>query len=88
MRIPVAVAGALFALSAAAALTPASAAPVMPNMSHASAADMTKVHWTGYWHKHRWGGGFGYCRAWRHECADRWGWGTWQFRRCLRRHGC
>jgi len=30
----------------------------------------------------------GRCRAWRHECADRWGWGTWRFRRCLIRHGC
>ncbi|MDX2289814.1 MAG: hypothetical protein NW217_13455 [Hyphomicrobiaceae bacterium] len=28
------------------------------------------------------------CRIWRHECADRWGWGGWRFRRCLRNHGC
>lgn len=31
---------------------------------------------------------FGGCRAWRHECARRWGWGGWRFRRCLARHGC
>jgi hypothetical protein len=31
---------------------------------------------------------YGYCRAWRHECAERWGWGGWGFRRCLARHGC
>jgi hypothetical protein len=28
------------------------------------------------------------CRAWRHRCAERWGWGGWEYRRCLRRHGC
>jgi hypothetical protein len=28
------------------------------------------------------------CRAWRHECAERQGWGTERFRRCLARHGC
>lgn len=28
------------------------------------------------------------CHAWRRECADRWGWGGWRFRRCLDRHGC
>jgi len=34
------------------------------------------------------GGHWGHCRAWRHRCAARWGWGGWEFRRCLRRHGC
>ncbi len=29
-----------------------------------------------------------YCVRWRHECAHRWGWGTWRFRRCLTGHGC
>jgi hypothetical protein len=28
------------------------------------------------------------CRAWRRECASRWGWGGSRFRRCLARHGC
>ena len=28
------------------------------------------------------------CRAWRHECAERQGWGNEHFRRCLARHGC
>ena len=28
------------------------------------------------------------CRGWRRECASRWGWGGWRFRRCLARHGC
>jgi hypothetical protein len=28
------------------------------------------------------------CWFWRNECASRWGWGGWRFRRCLIRHGC
>jgi hypothetical protein len=28
------------------------------------------------------------CRTWRHECAERQGWGTERFHRCLARHGC
>lgn len=32
--------------------------------------------------------GWGRCRAWRRECADRWGWGGPRFRRCMWRHGC
>ena len=28
------------------------------------------------------------CRGWRRECAARWGWGGWRFRRCMARHGC
>ena len=31
---------------------------------------------------------YGYCRSWRHECAARWGWGTWRYRRCLSIRGC
>ncbi|MET0192004.1 MAG: glycosyl hydrolase family 5 [Hyphomicrobiaceae bacterium] len=29
-----------------------------------------------------------YCRRWRHECAERWGWRTPRYFRCLARHGC
>jgi hypothetical protein len=28
------------------------------------------------------------CWYWRNECAARWGWGNWRFRRCLANHGC
>jgi hypothetical protein len=28
------------------------------------------------------------CEHRRHECAERWGWGTWRFRRCVRLHRC
>ena len=33
----------------------------------------------------RWGGR---CRFVRHECADRFGWRTWRFDRCLDYRGC
>lgn len=29
-----------------------------------------------------------YCRRWRHECARRWGFGGWRYRRCLTIRGC
>lgn len=28
------------------------------------------------------------CRAWNRICANRWGWGTWRYRRCMRDHFC
>jgi hypothetical protein len=28
------------------------------------------------------------CEFWQAKCAVRWGPGTWQFGRCLYRHGC
>jgi hypothetical protein len=43
-----------------------------------------------YWRYRDWRyDGYGRrCRYVRHECAERWGWGTWEYRRCVRRHGC
>ena len=37
-----------------------------------------------------WRGGWrgGRCRFVRHECADRFGWRTWRFDRCLDNRGC
>ena len=32
-----------------------------------------------------WGGS---CRAWAHECAARWGWHSWRWRRCMAIHAC
>jgi hypothetical protein len=29
-----------------------------------------------------------HCVRWRHECRQRWGFGTWRFRRCMSIHGC
>lgn len=33
-------------------------------------------------------GYYGGCRAVRHMCADRWGWGSPRYDRCLWRNGC
>jgi len=39
-----------------------------------------------------WGGGGGgdgdHCRHTRHKCGERYGWGNWEFRHCMRRKGC
>jgi hypothetical protein len=32
--------------------------------------------------------GGGYCRNWRHKCADLWGWRSRNFYICMRRVGC
>ena len=89
MRIASLLAGTVVVVGMAAATTPAAAAPVVPEIS----PSQSQVELAGYWRDrgwghHRWRGGWGYCRGWRHECANRWGWGTWRFRRCLARHGC
>lgn len=44
--------------------------------------------WDGWRDHRRHDGGYGRCRAWRHECASRWGWGGHGYHRCLWRHGC
>ena len=76
------------AVSSAAALSGASQSTATIG---AQSALTEKVQYRGEWRRDRWsggGGGWGRCRAWRHECADRWGWGGPRFRRCLWRHGC
>ena len=80
---------------------PVQAAPLSatPLASVSQLADQTgsgamqKVDWRseycwrhpGNWRCHE---RHNYCGRWRHECADRWGWNTWRFRRCLRWHEC
>lgn len=31
---------------------------------------------------------YGSCTRVRYNCADYWGWGTWEFYRCIRSRGC
>ncbi len=84
------------AIAAAVSLAPqvASAATALPvGAAHQSAnADASMLQEVGqrHWHRHRhWHRPYaGRCWKWRNICADRWGWGTWQQRRCLRNHGC
>jgi hypothetical protein len=72
-------AGGLMAMAAAFGATGASAAPApqsrLPGAMSADGTLVEKVQW-------------GRCRAWRHECAARWGWRTPGFFRCMGRHGC
>jgi hypothetical protein len=71
------VAGAL--LAAAVAPHATSAASLTPQstlrVTEADGSLVQKTQWN-------------YCRRWRHECAERWGWRTRGFERCMARHGC
>jgi hypothetical protein len=69
------VAGALLMLAAVA--SPASAVTVGPH-SVAPVAEDSLVQLAQ----------FPYCRAWRRECAARWGWRTRGYYFCLERRGC
>jgi hypothetical protein len=77
MMKPLTLAAAAALIAGAAFVTPASAV----QLPGAPAAEQTKLSETVHYR-------YNYCRNWRHECARRWGWGSWRFRRCLRRHGC
>ncbi len=72
----------------------ASAATVAPQTISPGieAADVHKAQWGDDWrYRRRYDYDDRYydrCHAWRRECARRWGWGGWEFRRCLRCHGC
>jgi hypothetical protein len=70
------VAGALFMLAAAA--SPASAVTVGPHSTAPVTAEGSLVQLAQ----------FPYCRAWRRECAARWGWRTPRFFACVERRGC
>lgn len=68
-------AAAMLALATpAGAATSAQALPRLDTMAPQSLVE--KAGWRGH------------CSRWRHICADRWGWGTWRFRRCMVLHGC
>ena len=72
------VAGALV-LAAAVAPHATSAASLTPQsalrVTEAEGSLVQKTQWN-------------YCRRWRNECADRWGWRTRNYFRCMARHGC
>ena len=58
----------------------ATAAPAMPQTRIVDVDGGALVQKAQYGHRH--------CRYWRHECANRWGWRTPRFFRCMGRHGC
>jgi hypothetical protein len=57
---------------AAPGAAPAASFPPVPAVDADHAGLVQTVQW-------------GHCRYWRHECARRWGWGGWEYRRCRRR---
>jgi hypothetical protein len=91
------VAAALLApVGASAATLPAASAKIAEGTSAIEKTQYRRHnhHWRHH-HPHRWHrynydrpAGYGRCRAWRHECVSRWGWGGHGYSRCLWRHGC
>lgn len=80
------------AIAAGAALAPqiASAASLPAAGAHQSALpENSMLHEVGrrHWH-HRHRPHFNRCRVARHVCADRFGWSTWRFHRCVANRGC
>jgi hypothetical protein len=79
MRAKLTLLGGLFA---AAFLMPSPASAIGPSPLAGPAADSrTQLQLVQFWD-------IGRCRAWRRECAERWGWGSGRWHRCLARHGC
>jgi hypothetical protein len=72
----------LSGLAAAAALAPSAAvAGAVSPLAMQTTDQATALRQVQYWDVRR-------CRAWRRECAERWGWRTGRWYRCLARHGC
>lgn len=87
MRIASLVAGTVVVLGMTALTGPSQAAPLsgaqsLPQLSIDTLSLKQDVQYRR-WHRRG-----GYCGKWRHICADRWAWGSWRYRRCLRNHGC
>lgn len=90
MRIAPLVAGAVLALGMAMTAGSAQAAPpVASGIYHSQAQSLVDEVRHRRWHRPRWHHRrWGYCARWRNICANRYGWGGWRYRRCVRRHGC
>jgi hypothetical protein len=103
MRTASMFAGMAMAVAMMAATTASEAAPRLPHMSASSDLvtqvrddydeyehGMRRRHEGDYrpWRSRRHHREFDGCRATRHMCAERFDWGSWRFRRCVRRHGC
>ena len=67
-------------LAVGASLLPAGASAA-PQSLHPDLGSPSAVTPVQFWD-------MGRCRSWRRECADRHGWRTDRFHRCLARHGC
>jgi hypothetical protein len=77
MRIAALFAASVIAIGLSAAGGSSQAAELVPQLEkHQSLADEAGWRYQNY------------CWRWRNTCTDRWGWGTWRYRRCLGFHGC
>lgn len=80
----------------AATMSPVPSAAIAQTATDASGLVQQVHYYRGgfcYRHPYNWRcrgyhGGYRHCRRWRWECANRWGWHTPRFYRCLRYHGC
>ena len=83
MRGKLSTSAALIAVALALVPTMVSSAPAAQGLalSNPTGRDGNLVQQAQWW-------GWGYCRRWRHECAERWSWRTRHYFICLRRHGC
>jgi hypothetical protein len=99
MRLKLALASSVVAATIVAASGAGAAGAASPAFSPAASASNAVQRVEYDWREHRrlhhgyWYGAYrydhgGYCGRERHECAERWGWGGWGFRRCVERHGC
>jgi hypothetical protein len=78
------------------ATPPAATAAALPQSRPAVDVDASVVQQVHHrrhhrFHRHRFvylSAGPSYCSVWRHRCANRWGWRTRAYFRCVRRHGC
>jgi hypothetical protein len=84
MRIASLVAAFVVAIGLSIAGSPSQAAQLSP--LHQLQTNQSLAQPVGYYQRHR--GWRNRCVRWRHNCANRWGWGSWRFRRCVRHHGC
>ena len=73
--------GGFAAAIAAVALLGQSAASAGPVAPRSDAEGYSMIHKAQWWD-------FDRCRAWRRECAERWGWGSERWHRCVWRRGC
>lgn len=85
-KIPVAAAALAVAMLAVPMVSSAASLPTATQSAAAVTTQNGSLAQNIGWRRGGWG--FGQCRAWRRECAARWGWGGPRYNRCLWRHGC
>jgi hypothetical protein len=87
MKLKTFAVAAALAIGATFAPQMASAASLPASGSYQSAVPASSMlQEVGHRHWHR--PHFNRCRMARHICADRFGWGTWRFYRCVENRGC